>query len=140
MPVIEILAVGVLKNDPLADLAARYVKMSPWHIDIKEFKTEEKMVDAIDAQAFLIAMDEKGKSLSSPEFATFLQGKMDEGLQRFQFVIGGADGLPKDVKDKANYTIAFGRQTWPHMMARVMLIEQIYRAQTILSGHPYHRD
>ena len=65
---------------------------------------------------------------------------MTQGISRFQFMIGGADGLTPEVRDSAHALLAFGKQTWPHMMARVMLMEQIYRAQQIIQGHPYHRE
>jgi 23S rRNA (pseudouridine1915-N3)-methyltransferase len=85
-------------------------------------------------------MDEHGIGLSSKEFAGKLENLAIQGKSKVQFIIGGADGLPQSVRDRANFILSFGKQTWPHMLARVMLTEQIYRAQQIIAGHPYHRE
>lgn len=88
--------------------------------------------------AFLIALDEQGKSFSSAEFAKLIADKRDQARD-IAFVIGGPDGLAPSLRDGAAWKTAFGRQTWPHLLVRAMLAEQIYRAFSILSGHPYHR-
>ena len=85
-------------------------------------------------------MDEKGKTLSSIEFSKHIEKIQLDSTNGIQFIIGGADGLDDEIRDQARLIMSFGRQTWPHMMARVMLLEQIYRAQQILAGHPYHRE
>ena len=100
----------------------------------------ELLISALPGGAKVIALDEKGKSLSSRELATLLGSWGDEGVRETAFVIGGADGLDGSVRKKADLTISLGAMTWPHMMVRGMVAEQIYRAQSILSGHPYHRD
>lgn len=100
----------------------------------------EKILEAVPAGAKLIVLDERGKSLQSTDFARTLAGWRDEAAPAAALVIGGAGGLSPYVREKADLSISFGRQTWPHMLARVMLAEQLYRAATILSGHPYHRD
>lgn len=87
----------------------------------------------------VIAMDERGKSLSSAKFADQIGRWRDEGVRRLAFLIGGPDGLDESVRSKARLTLSFGAQTWPHMLVRGLLAEQIYRAQCILGGHPYHR-
>ena len=87
----------------------------------------------------LVALDEHGKSIDSATFARQLGLWRDQGIANTIFVIGGADGLSPDLQRKAKLRIAFGSATWPHQMVRVMLLEQIYRAATILAGHPYHR-
>jgi 23S rRNA (pseudouridine1915-N3)-methyltransferase len=87
----------------------------------------------------LVALDERGKSIDSVTFARELGRWRDDGIADTIFTIGGADGLSPDLQRRANLRIAFGSATWPHQMVRVMLLEQIYRAATILSGHPYHR-
>ena len=84
-------------------------------------------------------MDERGRDLKSRELADRIGRWRDDGVQDLAFAIGGADGLSQAVRDRADLLLAFGRATWPHMLVRAMLAEQIYRAQTILSGHPYHR-
>ena len=86
-----------------------------------------------------MALDERGRDLTSVAFAERLGRWRDDGVRDLAFVIGGADGLAPAVRDRAALTLAFGRATWPHMLVRTMLAEQIYRAQTILTGHPYHR-
>lgn len=99
----------------------------------------ELLRGAIPSGARLIALDSQGKSLSSEDFADLLGRWRDEGLRETAFVIGGAEGLDPDLRGEATMVLSLGPQTWPHMLVRVMLAEQLYRAQTILTGHPYHR-
>lgn len=94
---------------------------------------------SIPANALVVTMDERGSVQSSPEFANTLAGWRDAGHQDLAFVIGGADGIDPALRATARYSISFGRMVWPHMLVRVMLAEQLYRASTILSGGPYHR-
>ena len=94
---------------------------------------------AIPAGAVIVALDERGQTLSSPELAQRLADWRDAGRPDLAFVIGGADGLAPALRDRADLALSFGRLVWPHMLVRVMLAEQIYRAATILSGSPYHR-
>ncbi|MEY4872959.1 MAG: hypothetical protein RLZZ563_2289 [Pseudomonadota bacterium] len=94
---------------------------------------------AVPAGALLVTMDERGRVLSSPEFADQLGKWRDGGRQDVAFVIGGADGIAPGLRDRAEMSISFGRMVWPHMLVRVMLAEQLYRATTILGGGPYHR-
>lgn len=94
---------------------------------------------AVPAGALLVAMDERGTVLSSPEFAAQLAKWQGDGRQDLAFVIGGADGLAPTLRARADFSLSFGRMVWPHMLVRVMLAEQIYRAATILGGGPYHR-
>ncbi|WP_295071282.1 23S rRNA (pseudouridine(1915)-N(3))-methyltransferase RlmH [Tabrizicola sp.] len=89
--------------------------------------------------AALVVLDERGKTLSSPEFAQALAGWRDGGRQDAAFVIGGADGVDPTLRGRADLAISLGRMVWPHMLVRVMLAEQLYRAATILAGSPYHR-
>ena len=90
--------------------------------------------------AYVIACDEHGKAHASRAFATRIARLRDDGVRKLVIVIGGADGLAPEVLARADDTLAFGPQTWPHALARVMLAEQVYRAVTILAGSPYHRD
>lgn len=118
-----------------------HAKLHLIELDGKNTKDEQdKILSKLDARATLIVLDERGKSLSSREFASRINDIQVQGQSKIQFVIGGADGLNDDIRGRAHLLLSFGSQTWPHMMIRVMLIEQIYRAQQILSGHPYHRD
>ncbi|MEZ5753817.1 MAG: 23S rRNA (pseudouridine(1915)-N(3))-methyltransferase RlmH [Paracoccaceae bacterium] len=99
----------------------------------------ELLSRAIPGGAFVVTMDERGKSLSSPEFSAELARWRDAGRQDVAFVIGGADGIAPSLRGRADFSISFGRMVWPHMLVRVMLAEQLYRAATILAGGPYHR-
>ena len=85
-------------------------------------------------------MDERGTSLSSRDFAAKIDGFQNNSFGTVQFIIGGADGLSDDIRKKAHFMMSFGKQTWPHMLARAMLAEQLYRATSILANHPYHRE
>jgi len=99
----------------------------------------ELLLAQIPDGAIVVALDEKGKSLTSVAFAEKLGRWRDDGIKDIVFVIGGADGLDGSVRNRADLVIGFGVQTWPHLLVRGMLAEQIYRAQSILAGHPYHR-
>ena len=90
--------------------------------------------------AVMWTLDERGKLLTSPEFANRIAELRDNGTRDLAFVIGGADGIDPSLRARANMSISFGKMVWPHMLARAMLSEQIYRATTILAGSPYHRD
>ena len=102
-------------------------------------ETDERKLAAAVVSPFVVALDERGKSFTSEGFARDLAKWRDAGESRLVFAIGGSDGLPADVKRQARLTMAFGTQTWPHLLVRTMLAEQLYRAVTILGGHPYHR-
>ena len=142
---IDLIAVGKLKNDPLLDVFEDYKKRLLWKFTLHELEGRTqaeqlvKINEKLNPNAAVIVMDERGKSISSRDFASKIdQWQIAHG--NIQFVIGGADGLSDEIRKKASMLMSFGAQTWPHMMARVMLVEQIYRAQQILAGHPYHRD
>jgi 23S rRNA (pseudouridine1915-N3)-methyltransferase len=94
---------------------------------------------ALPANATIIALDERGKLLKSPEFSTKISTYRDNGVSDLAFIIGGADGIAKSLRDRAAFRLSFGQMVWPHMLARVMLTEQLYRAASILAGSPYHR-
>ena len=94
---------------------------------------------ALPSGAVICTLDERGKVMSSPDFAQKLAGWRDMGRQDLAFVIGGADGIDPSLRAEADFSISFGAMVWPHMLVRVMLSEQLYRAATILSGGPYHR-
>lgn len=142
---LHILAIGRLRG-AYAELCAEYAKRLTGAISIRELtaatqKAEcEALLNALPQKAFVVAMDENGKDLSSRELAVKLTAWRDNGANDLAFVIGGADGLTDEIKSRAQFTLGLGRKTWPHKLARVMLIEQLYRAQQINSGHPYHRD
>ncbi len=146
---IRILAVGKLKNSPLLDQFDEYVKRMNWKTTLKEIDTpkgatsaqeEPLILKQLKPDDFLVALDERGETLSSPEFAKKIAswGQRAPGGE-VTFLIGGADGLTDLIRTRAKFLLSFGKQTWPHMLVRVMLMEQIYRAQQIIVGHPYHR-
>jgi len=95
---------------------------------------------ALPEGAVLVVLDERGKVLKSPEFAQKLAGWRDQGQREVVFMIGGSDGLDTKLVAQADFSLSFGKMVWPHMLARVMLSEQIYRAASILSNAPYHRE
>jgi len=99
----------------------------------------ELLARAVPAGAVLVVLDERGKLMSSPEFAAQLGRWRDDGRQDVAFVIGGADGIDPALRARADLAISFGAMVWPHMLVRVMLAEQLYRAAAILAGTPYHR-
>ncbi len=149
---IEIIAIARMKKGPYADLAEEYRKRIRWPLEIREIdarpsspeqaqtEEEQKILKHLKEGAIKIALDERGETLSSAEFAKSMGGYRDGDVGTLQFIIGGADGLTPRIKSQTQKQISFGRQTWPHLLARIMLLEQIYRAQQILSGHPYHRE
>ncbi|MFC2969411.1 23S rRNA (pseudouridine(1915)-N(3))-methyltransferase RlmH [Acidimangrovimonas pyrenivorans] len=94
---------------------------------------------SLPAGALLCTLDERGKTLTSPDFAELLARWRDNGRQDVAFVIGGADGIDPGLRAKADFSLSFGKMVWPHMLVRVMLAEQLYRAASILAGAPYHR-
>jgi 23S rRNA (pseudouridine1915-N3)-methyltransferase len=101
---------------------------------------EARAIRAIaPAGAALILCDERGKALSSADFARDLGASRDRGASAFVMIIGGPDGFEPDFRNRADRLLAFGAMTWPHQLARIMAVEQLYRALTILAGHPYHR-
>ena len=149
---IDIIAIGHLRKSGLYDTLEEYLKRIYWSANFvvleskqrnEDSRTKEehaKILDSISPSAYVIALDEKGKSFSSSAFADKIKTLQNQGQSHFQFIIGGANGLNEDIRSRADLLLSFGQQTWPHMLARVMLLEQIYRCQQILSGHPYHRE
>jgi len=150
---ILIAAVGRLRDAPSRALCDDYAARLTWPLTVREVELkrafpptqarEEEarlLLDAIGERPALIALDERGSEWTSAEFARRIGLWRDEGIGELAFAIGGANGHGQALLSRASATLAFGRMTWPHRLARVMLIEQIYRAQQILSGHPYHRE
>ncbi len=125
---------------PLGPLALKEIEehrpLAPAELKRRE---AELLLAAIPPGARLIALDMRGKSLSSEAFAILLGRWRDEGTGDLAFVIGGAEGLDDSLRRSAALTLSLGSMTWPHMLVRALLAEQLYRAQTILTGHPYHR-
>jgi len=118
--------------------AGRVLALTGFNLIELDERRPEKMLE-LSKGNLTVALDEHGKGITSEAFARQLAKWRDGGTQKVQFLIGAAAGLPEQVKTAATMTIAFGPQTWPHMLVRVMLAEQLYRAVTLLTGHPYHR-
>ena len=153
---IQICAVGRLRSGPERDLYTDYLTrfdrtgralaLGPAELREVEDKKGGGMVAeaallerAIPDGALICSMDERGKVLSSPAFAERLGDWRDQGRQDVAFVIGGADGIDAGLRARADFSLSFGAMVWPHMLVRVMLAEQLYRAASILAGSPYHR-
>jgi 23S rRNA (pseudouridine1915-N3)-methyltransferase len=149
---LTIIAVGRHKAGPLKELQEFYAERIRWPLAIREIEERRKLptaelkareaeliVAALPKAAVLIALDARGKHLSSTDLAARLAGWRDADAS-LAFVIGGADGLADPIIDKAKLVLSLGAMTWPHLLVRGMLLEQIYRAQQILAGHPYHRE
>lgn len=142
-----IVAIGKLRGpqcDLFADYAKRlrpkleWVEITAPHPVQQKTKEGEKLLAALPKNAFAIALDPRGKAYDSPGFALQLE-QWEQGGQPLAFIIGGADGLSDAVLVRANARLSLGQLTWPHLLCRVMLAEQLYRAQQIRAGHPYHR-
>ena len=148
---VQIRAIGKLKkNTPEFEIISDYIKKSRWPIEVKEYEEKKafsgpelKAAEAklllkdVPADAFIVALDEHGQTLSSRELATTLRPHADKTLM---FIVGGADGLDESVRKRADLVLSFGRMTLPHFLMRAVLAEQIYRMRTLWDGHPYHRD
>lgn len=149
---LTIAAVGRVRDGPLQALYRDYAQRLTWPLALKEVEERRKLaaIQRIEAEsrllgaavpdgATVVVLDQRGKSLSSEDFAARLGRWRDDGTADLAFVIGGADGLDPAWLRRAALVLSLGAMTWPHMLARVMLVEQLYRAQSILAGHPYHR-
>lgn len=149
----HLLAIGRAKRGPEAELTANYLArfdaagrgLGFGPADLVELEDRKRrgesalLRSAIPDGAFVVALDERGRTMKSAAFATMLAAKRDEGRRDIAFLIGGADGHDAALRAEANRLLSFGPMVWPHMLARVMLAEQLYRAVSILAGAPYHR-
>ena len=137
---LHIVARGKLSRGPEADLIARYSRRITWPFAITELPESGGKLPPAPSGARIVALDERGDQLGSAELARILELWRDAGARETRFLIGAADGLSEEERSGADRLIAFGRATWPHMLVRAMLVEQLYRATSILAGHPYHRE
>ena len=142
-----IIAIGKCKkNSPEAAIIAEYIKRSGWDLTIKEKdnSTQEDeakfLLGSIPHGAKVIVLDERGENMKSLELAAKIENWLNEGCSEICFLIGGADGHLPSTRDKADLLLSFGKLTLPHMLMRAVLAEQIYRIQTIINHHPYHRE
>jgi 23S rRNA (pseudouridine1915-N3)-methyltransferase len=157
---IVIAAIGRLKQGPERELAASYRKRAEAVgrasglrdieiVEIRESRAQDAerrrveesiaIANVIPERSTIVILDERGKSLDSAALAASLREWRAEDRPAVCFIIGGADGLATSLRDRAAMKLAFGTATWPHQLVRIMLLEQLYRAGTILAGHPYHR-
>jgi len=146
-----ILAVGKLRDGPMKSLFSDYAGRLPWKLKVTEIADRSNDPPKTRVQregedlrkrlpaGRLLALDETGADLTSEAFAGLLRQSQDAGTDTVSFAIGGADGHCAQTLAAADRVLSFGQATWPHQMVRVMLAEQLYRASTILDGHPYHR-
>lgn len=150
---ITLLTCNKLKNSPEEELQGEYLKRIPCPVHLIEIESKhrdealqkndenEKIAAHLDNfSGYIILMDERGKSLTSRQFAQHIENKILPVSSNILFAIGGASGFNAENKAKANLLLSMGEMTWPHKLARVMLLEQIYRAISIMNNHPYHKD
>lgn len=147
-----LIAIGKIKRGVFQDLYRTYesrlrIPLSLKEIEVRELsetlriKNEgEQILKALRPDAYVVALDEKGVQMTSQDFAELLASLQTKSCKEIAFVIGGAFGLGEGVLKRANICLAFGTLTWPHLLVRSLLVEQLYRAQQILAGHPYHKE
>ena len=152
---IAIIAVGKSRAGPERDLFEEYAGRLSWAVTLKEVEEHRKVPPAqlmaregemllaalpkASPGLFTVALDRRGKALSSEQLANHVRQWRDGGIDNLVFLIGGSHGLSLAVRQKADFILSFGSMTWPHLLVRALLAEQLYRAHAILSGHPYHR-
>ncbi len=152
---ITIISVGNFENSPHKAVFEAYLKRLKWKLELKEIEqknsknfTSEQLkkfegdliLKTIKSSSKIIALDERGKQFDSRSFAKMISDSAVNGDSDLSFIIGGSDGLSEEVLKKSHLKISLGQMTFPHLMVRAILAEQLYRAQTIIENHPYHRD
>ena len=137
---LHIVARGKIGRSPEAELTDRYLKRIAWPTKVTELPERGGTLPEPTSNAITVVLDERGKPLSSMDFAKKLEGWRDTGRREARFLIGAADGHEEELRGKADLLLSFGPATWPHMLARAMLAEQLFRATSILANHPYHRE
>lgn len=136
---LHVIARGKLGRSPEAELVARYEKRLTWPVRLTELPETGGRAPEPQTPCRTVLLDERGRDLGSDEFAAILARWRDDGIREARFVLGAADGHSPEERAGADLLLAFGKATWPHLLARAMLAEQLYRATTIIAGHPYHR-
>ncbi len=137
---LHIVARGKIGRSPEAELVERYLKRISWPTKVTELPDKGGAMSPPERNSRTVLLDEKGAQLSSTEIAEILGRWRDDGVSEVRFCLGAADGFDDGERDAADRLIAFGKATWPHLLARAMLAEQLYRATSILANHPYHRE
>jgi len=136
---LHVIARGKIGRSPEAELVARYAQRIVWPLRLTELPERGGRVPEPASPSRRVLLDERGRQLTSEELAAILQEWRDGGVRECRFELGAADGHGDDGRAGADLLLAFGKATWPHLLARAMLLEQLYRATTIVAGHPYHR-
>ncbi|NGX57474.1 MAG: Ribosomal RNA large subunit methyltransferase H [Chlamydiae bacterium] len=137
---IKILSIGKTKESWLDTAMGEYFKRLKGQVEFEcqWAKSDEQLIQLVEKESSVICLDPAGKEMDSPEFSTFFEKKVEEGGARLTFVIGGAEGLPRSLKDKFSL-LSLSRLTFTHQLIRLVLVEQIYRAFTLMKGIPYHK-
>jgi len=137
---LHIVARGKIGRSPEAELVDRYVKRITWPTKLTELPDKGGNIPALAANSISVALDERGSTLSSMDLAKKLEAWRDAGKRECRFLIGAADGHEQEQRKSADLLLSFGAATWPHLLVRAMLAEQLFRATSILANHPYHRE
>jgi len=138
--ILHIIARGKIGRSPEAELVERYLKRISWPTKLTELPDRGGNLPEVPANSVSIVLDERGEALSSVQLAKRLEGWRDNGKREARFLIGAADGHDAKQRDGADLLLSFGSATWPHLLVRAMLAEQLFRATSILANHPYHRE
>lgn len=148
---ITVIAIGRNKSKDIQSIANEYLKRLPWNVKIFELESKEReekrmkedegklILSKISSADFVIALEEKGREFDSPKFAEYVQKLQLQGNSKIKFVIGGASGIAEEVRKRADLVLSLGKMTYPHQLARILLLEQLYRAWTILENRSYHK-
>jgi 23S rRNA (pseudouridine1915-N3)-methyltransferase len=137
---LHIVARGKIGRSPETELVERYLKRIAWPTKVTELSDRGGKMPAPGDNCVTVVLDERGSVLSSPDLAKKLEVWRDGGRREVRFLIGAADGHDEDQRASADLLLSFGPATWPHLLARAMLAEQLFRATSILANHPYHRE
>ena len=139
---LHIIARGKIGRSPESELVERYLKRISWPTKLTELSEMAQLppMAGTAGTAITVLLDEKGKALSSKELAAKVEQWRDRGVREVRFVIGAADGHSNDERRHADLLLSFGPATWPHLLVRAMLAEQLFRVTSILANHPYHRE
>lgn len=137
---LHIVARGKIGRSPEAELVERYLKRIAWPTKVTELPDKGGNVPVLPGNSVVVALDERGKTLSSVDLAKKLESWRDDGKREARFLIGAADGHEEEQRRSADLLLSFGAATWPHLLVRAMVAEQLFRATSILANHPYHRE
>lgn len=137
---LHVIARGKIARSPEGELVDRYAKRIAWPLTLTEMSETGGKVPETVTPCRTVVLDERGRDLTSAEFAALLARWRDDGVREARFLIGAADGHDEAQRSSADLLLRFGAATWPHLLARAMLLEQLWRATSIIAGHPYHRE